>query len=149
MTKQANRRAFTLIELMIVVAIIGILAAVAVVKFAGMMAKAREASVKGNLTSIRSALHIYYTDSEGIFPSTGTLADCLTTGGKYMNSIPGDIIAQPNAHLKGNGIRDVAGAVDDGALSSNDLWFYAGSATGRLTVNCTHADSRSTVWSAY
>ena len=48
MTK--NQKGFTLVELMIVVAIIGVLAAVAIPKFADMLEKSREGATKGNLS---------------------------------------------------------------------------------------------------
>lgn len=59
-------KGFTLIELMIVVAIIGILAAVAIPKFADLVTKSKEAGVKGNIGSVRSAISIYYGDNEGV-----------------------------------------------------------------------------------
>jgi len=61
---------FTLIELMIVVAIIGILVAIALPRFAQMLEKSREAQTKGNLTSLHSAASIYYGDQKGIWPTT-------------------------------------------------------------------------------
>ena len=57
-----KQKGFTLIELMIVVAIIGILAAVAIPKFADMLEKAREGATKGNVGAIKSAISIYYGD---------------------------------------------------------------------------------------
>ena len=65
-----EQRGFTLIELMIVVAIIGILAAIAIPKFTSMLEKSREGATKGNLGAIRSAIAIYYGDREGVWPTT-------------------------------------------------------------------------------
>jgi len=62
------KQGFTLIELMIVVAIVGILSAIAIPKFASLLEKSREGATQGNLAAIRSAVTIYYTDKEGIFP---------------------------------------------------------------------------------
>ena len=68
-----TKRGFTLIELMIVVAIIGILAAIAIPKFAQLITKSNEANTKGNLGAMRSALSIYYRDMEGWYPTDSTL----------------------------------------------------------------------------
>jgi prepilin-type N-terminal cleavage/methylation domain-containing protein len=65
-----NYYGFTLIELMIVVAIIGILAAIALPRFGQMLEKSREGQTKGNLNSIHSAASIYYGDQKGIWPTT-------------------------------------------------------------------------------
>ncbi len=54
---------FTLVELMIVVAIIGILAGVAVPRYLNFVLRAKEGATKGNLGAIRSALNIYYSDN--------------------------------------------------------------------------------------
>ena len=53
-SRKANK-GFTLIELMIVVAIIGILAAIAIPKFADLIRKSNEGATKGNLGATRSA----------------------------------------------------------------------------------------------
>ncbi len=64
----SSRSGFTLIELMIVVAVISILAVIALPKFGRMVQKAREARTKGNLGALRSAISIYYGDNDGFFP---------------------------------------------------------------------------------
>jgi len=67
--KKANK-GFTLIELMIVVAIIGILAAIAIPRFAQMLEKSREGATQGNLGALKSSSSIYYGDIQGVWPTT-------------------------------------------------------------------------------
>src|ERR1700733_7037164 len=81
-----TKRGFTLIELMIVVAIIGILAAIAIPKFSQLITKSNEANTKGNLGAMRSALSIYYGDMEGWYPTDNLTT--LTLSGRYMTTIP-------------------------------------------------------------
>jgi prepilin-type N-terminal cleavage/methylation domain-containing protein len=57
-----NRKGFTLIELLIVVVIIGILAAIAIPKFANTKEKAYIAAMKSDLRNLVSAEEAYYAD---------------------------------------------------------------------------------------
>jgi prepilin-type N-terminal cleavage/methylation domain-containing protein len=57
-----NKKGFTLIELLIVVVIIGILAAIAIPKFAGTKSKAYIASMKSDLKNLVLAEESYFTD---------------------------------------------------------------------------------------
>ena len=136
---------FTLIELMIVVAIIGILAAIAIPKFAELIRKSNEGSAKGNLGALRSALSIYYGDMEGLYPVDLT---ALTSGGKYLNTITK--AKAPNYHPDSQSINQ-----NSGPLSITDIggWAYANvpgdSNFGTLWVNCTHTDTKGSVWTTY
>ena len=141
------KKGFTLIELMIVVAIIGILAAIAIPKFADLINKSKEGATKGALSSVRSALQVYYGDNEGWFPTQIT---ALTDQAKYINEIP-------VAKLPGTGHADsgtvnvyssatVAGLFLGGAVAEDSGgWAYFNDPTataqwGTFVANCTHED---------
>ena len=57
-------KGFTLIELMIVVAIIGILAAIAIPNFMNYQCKAKQSEAKSNLGNIRTAQEAYYAEKD-------------------------------------------------------------------------------------
>ena len=63
MFSNAKRKGFTLIELLIVVVIIGILAAIAIPKFAATKDKAKLASVKTDVRNFMSAQEGYFSDN--------------------------------------------------------------------------------------
>ena len=62
--KMRNRKGFTLIELLIVVAIIGILAAVAIPQFSSYRAKAYNSSAQSDLRNLKTAMESAYADSQ-------------------------------------------------------------------------------------
>lgn len=64
-----KNQGFTLIELLIVVAIIGILAAIAVPNFLNAQMRAKVARVQGDLRSMKTAIELYRLDNSGYPPS--------------------------------------------------------------------------------
>jgi len=82
-----KRAGFTLIELMIVIAIIAILAAILVPNFLKARAQGQLTACKSNCKNIATALEMYASDNGGRYPSTGALATKLTAG-NYLKLIP-------------------------------------------------------------
>jgi prepilin-type N-terminal cleavage/methylation domain-containing protein len=81
-----NRKGFTLIELMIVVVIIGILAAIAIPNFIQMQSRAKEASVKGNAHSLQLAVEDYAVVHDGTLPAIGDINAAMFPGGAFPDN---------------------------------------------------------------
>ncbi len=85
---RARQRGFSLIELIVVVTIIGILAAAAIVNVRFAQRKAREAALKDNLYQLRKCIDNFYADKQR-YPSS--LEDLVPN---YVRRIPPDPITQ-------------------------------------------------------
>ncbi len=81
----SKQRGFTLVELLVVIAMITILAAMAVVQYRNSVQKTQEATLKTNLFRMRDAIDQYYAD-KGKYPSS---LDALVSE-QYLRKIPND-----------------------------------------------------------
>ena len=101
-----KKKGFTLVELMVVIAVIGILAGVALVSLNTSRAKARDVQRKTNIASVQRALEMAYADC-GFYPyqagvCTGTAsmlaADFpIDVAGDYYNSLIIWLVGSPTA----------------------------------------------------
>ncbi len=91
--------AFTLVEIIIVVAILGILAAITLPKVQDYMQKAKESTAKDNLRILRNTIGLYAAQHGGVppgypdddpsqTPDKLTLFNQLIVEGKYLNQFP-------------------------------------------------------------
>ena len=103
MSSRRNQDAgFTLMELMIVMAIIGVLTVVAVPSFVGAIRQAKEAALKEDLHVMRAAIDSYTMDKQ---KAPQSLDDLLTDG--YLRAIPED----PITHAKDTWVPDMGDAL--------------------------------------
>ncbi len=101
-TNRKNEAGFTLIELMIVMAIIGVLAVVAIPSYVGAVKQAREAVLKEDLHVLRDAIDSYTADKQ---KAPQSLDDLVQEG--YLREIPVD----PMTRSKDTWVTDTSDAL--------------------------------------
>ena len=166
-----KNKAFTLVELLIVVAILGIMAAIVIPSFQGNVAQAKESASKTNLGTMRTQIELYkiyhnsfppgYVDGAGDSVATAVLQLIETTNvagetsystvptvqypyGPYLKKIP------ENPYNKLSSIAYVAAATEfsvavDGTSSG---WLYK-KETGEIVINWTGIDRGGVAYYSY
>lgn len=97
-----TRAAFTLVEILIVVVIIGILAAIVVPQYANATDDAKKQATVDQLVKLRQALNVYYFRHNSQFPSvsagSGTWGELMTDG--YFKYAPSNLyVAGSNGNV--------------------------------------------------
>ncbi len=121
-------RAFTLIEILVVVVILGILAAVVTPQFASATTDAKKGATADQLDKIRNALAVYYVRNDSKYPpiTSGLPADGawgpLLDGDKYLRGAPNNMyVAGVN---QSNGSKVILRDSPDTAFTSDYGWIY-------------------------
>ncbi len=132
------RKGFTLVEVMIVVIILGILAAIVVPQFSDASTDAKLTSLKTNLQTIRGQLQLYKLQHNDTWPALATFSDQMTlaskadgttaalgtagyTLGPYLQAVPQNPYTSTSD-------------VTAGAVASTKAWYYNES-TGVFRAN--------------
>lgn len=138
-----RRRGFTLVEVLVVIVVLAVIAAIVLPKFVNSGLRSREAALKSNLRIVREAINLFQTDT-GLFPaslddlsattappkgltSSGALADIdpADWNGPYLESVPNDPISGEELIYKtagvgvGRVISSASGTASDGTAYSS------------------------------
>ena len=95
--KKFSKKGFTLIELMIVVAIIGILAAIAIPNFMKFQAKSKQSEAKGNMKGIFTAQKAYFQEKSKYSSQVKTIGFQPERGNRYLYALGSDLTSRAAA----------------------------------------------------
>lgn len=96
MTTQTNQKGFTIIELLIVIVVIGILAAITAIALGGANARARDAKRESDVKSLQTALEAYYTIGNSQYPTEANMNDA-TFRSENFQGLDESVFQDPNA----------------------------------------------------
>lgn len=132
MRARSYRSAFTLVEVLIVVIVLGILAAIVVPQFSSASSDANLAALQTNLQTIRAQIELYKAQHNGSYPTLANFTAQMTAGtnadgtpgtafGPYLLSIPNNPFTNVNT-------------ITTNAAAAGQGWYY-NQATGEFRAN--------------
>ena len=128
MNENDRRKAFTLIEVLIVVIIMAVLAATIIPQFADSTTDAKQSALEFNLHTMRSQVELYKMHG-GSYPTT--LSDLTSTTpdgyGPYIDAVPDN-------PFNGSPAEAAVGSVPSGPNGSDEGWLYMNT-TGQIWAN--------------
>ncbi len=163
--------AFTLIELLLVVVILGILAAVAIPQFSDSSGEAKASSLQTNLAMLRNSIEYYKANHKGVYPGypvgggtptqtllinqltlsskeDGSTAAVGTAGFGYGPYIREALPANPASATGLNTVKVLADADAWPAADDSTGWIYQPK-TGKIRANSTGNAPAGKAWSDY
>ena len=134
--RRFNQAGFTLVELVIIIAVLGVLAAVAIPKYSNITSESKEAAARGALGGLRSGVTIFYanqavTTGTAVWP---TLNQLSTAGVVMEQSLP----ANPYQHPDSAADSVVTGVTKGTTVGTRGGWAY-NPATGEIWPNTSTA----------
>ena len=150
-TKRANR-GFTLVEILIVVVILGILAAIVIPQFTQASSDAKESSLQSNLQSIRSQIELYKIQHNDFPPlNDTTFVDQMTLMTDVAGTTGTDVTFTFGPYLTKMPINPFSGISPPviGAAPADSDWYYTWDGSSQYTFdvgNGTDTGASSSTW---
>ncbi len=139
-----RKRAFTLVELLIVVIIIAVLAAIAIPKFTNSSLRSKEAALRAELKLLRDGVELFKNDTTCYPAAIGDLA--LTSAPVNCLNSAGTQISIPTGSWKGPYVSNV----DNDPVSGNAFnYATTGVNIGKYTSSASGNDSNNVAYSTY
>lgn len=146
-TLRPHERGFTLVELMVVVAIIALLAAIVIPNYVHARAQAAVSQSEANLKEIATALELYYADNQS-YPPSGNVTPAIFGGANnpYLTSTPTNALGRQEYvytfTAAANGVPATytlsdPGTYDPTTLQSVPLKGGGGGGSQQLCTSCT------------
>ncbi|MDX9912141.1 MAG: prepilin-type N-terminal cleavage/methylation domain-containing protein [Phycisphaerales bacterium] len=150
------RRAFSLLELVIVVVILGIIGAIAIPRMSRGSEGASDSALVANLAVLRNAIELYQAEHEGLLPTAADIEAQLTT---YTSAAGADNATKDTTYIYGPYIRTIPPLPVGTNKGSNGIaaadaagvgWIYDAT-TGAITANLpnTELDARGVPYTDY
>jgi general secretion pathway protein G len=146
---------FTLLEMMLVVVIIALIAAIAIPKFSRGAAGANDSAVAANLAVLRNAIDMFQAEHGGTYPAVATFVNQLT---QYTDSTGAAQATKDATHIYGPYLRNIPALPVGAAKGNNGVaaatgtgvgWIYT-VATGLIQTNTTtETDSTGVLYTTY
>ncbi len=133
-------KGFSLLELVIVVAILAVLAAMALPRLGGGTSRAGDAAVNADLEILRKAIDLFAAEHHGLYPSADNIASQLT---QYTDVEGRARATKDAAHIYGPYLRDIPplpighrkGATKIAAMDGAGVGWLYDPASGQITAN--------------
>jgi prepilin-type N-terminal cleavage/methylation domain-containing protein len=140
MKRGQHKNGFTIVELLIVIVVIGILAAITVVAYTGMQQRSKNTSTHAQLMSVNRLIQAYNAD-QGSYPNTGGLTNVRTDtgcsgGSKQSDWVPSltTRLPQSNNAKAGNGFSGCYMYASDGSKYVLSAWNSVGGDPQKTTA---------------
>lgn len=133
-----SKKGFTLIELMVVVAIIGVLALLGLRLYTGQQEKAKNAIVKANAGTIQTLIQAELADETVATVNAESYLDTLITASGIVNPVTGSLQGADSNYATG---ANTTTSVDSDAGDGEVYVYYSTDGTGAFLVNGNTAGS--------